>query len=70
MTESPQDGKDGMFSVRTAVVMVASVLVAVAAAGLQYLAEPSVPKAMLTGGIAFGLAFWWWHRAIEQRKGD
>lgn len=70
MADSPKDGNDGMFSVRTAVLMLASVLVAGAAAGLHYLAESSAPKAVIAGGIAFGLAFWWWHRAIERREDD
>lgn len=61
---------DGMATVRTTVVLLASAFVALIAGALAYMVEPSVPGAVLTGGIAFGAGVWWWHRFIRRSKDD
>lgn len=66
MTQSTPDS-GALLSVRAAVVLLLAFVVGVIAGGLAYLADRSVPTAVLAGGGAAGGALVLFHSIIDRR---
>jgi hypothetical protein len=60
-------GRGSLLTVRAAVILLLALVIGVLAGGLAYLAQGSVPAAVLVGGSAAGGSLLLFHTIIDRR---